>query len=107
MNRRSYSGIFLDHIRPIAWCRNWAPRTTPTLPGVELGLKDNLPTAWCETGPQGPPPSLKDHCQSSLEYHSYAVVFLASHRCLGFISSRLPVRVIIVPTGTKSVCETL
>ena len=29
------------------------------LPGVELGPKDNLPSAWCETGPQGPPPSLK------------------------------------------------
>ena len=54
--------IILDHIRPTCLVQNWAPRTTPTLPGVELGLKDNLPPAWCKTGPQGPPPRLKDHC---------------------------------------------
>ena len=38
------------------------PKDHSTLPGVELGLEDNLPPAWCKTGPQGPPPRLKDHC---------------------------------------------
>ena len=64
------------------------------MPGVKLGLKDHLQDS-------------RTTAQSSLEYFSYAAVILAFLLMPWIYSSCLPVRVIIVPTGTKSVCETL
>ena len=48
------------------------PKEYLLLPGVKLGLKDHLQVS-------------RTTAQSSLEYYSCAVVFLASRRCLGFI----------------------
>ena len=108
MIRRPWQPLFtLDQIRPIAWNK-------------KLSLQDQSHLAWCRTGPQGVPLlpgvklGLKDHLQVSRATAQSPLEKLLVCRRLPSISllpwiysSRLPVRVLIVPTGTKSVRETL